>query len=287
MPNLNFSDLFEGTRKEKIDNIIKYVQQNIASVSIMLTAFISIGSIVIKIIHYLTEFGYVTYLGIPPSAISINSDNLIYEFFTSGIFALLLFLLNLIPFYIWKSDKKIIIKILLSFLLFISPVIPATIIVLIVSLNGFSNMWFVIFEVAILCLLLGLLVFSYGTLAGILSSFFESKAKKKDTATEKDKIRKQVFSTKFQIVIYMIIFLVVESLVCMLTGYFRAKNRTDFKIVENYNKKNYAIIYETKDTYFLSECSIECDKIKSIDFSTKLYVNKEDVDGIQKILTKI
>ena len=114
MSNLNFSDLFEGTRKEKIDNIIKYTQQNIASVSVMLTAFISIGSIVIKIIHYLTEFGYVSYFNISTSSININSDNLIYEFFTSGIFALLLFLLNLIPFYIWKSDKKIIIKILQS-----------------------------------------------------------------------------------------------------------------------------------------------------------------------------
>lgn len=119
--DLHLKDLFTGSVMEKVDKSIKYIQKNAGALSLISTAIIALGSVVIKLIYYLSDLGYTHYFGISKELIDVSKGNIIYSFFADGVIALFLIFLNFISYKAWKNKKGLkakIVQLLIIFLLF-------------------------------------------------------------------------------------------------------------------------------------------------------------------------
>ena len=62
---ISLTEIWVGDRKQKIDNIFRYIQENAACLSLLFTATIANGSAAIKFLYYLIDYGHALYFQIP------------------------------------------------------------------------------------------------------------------------------------------------------------------------------------------------------------------------------
>lgn len=285
---LSLFELKSGSIKEKIDKTIKYIQENAASISLVVTTVVAVGSMVIKIIYYLMDYGYSLYFRIPQSSIDVSKGNLFYGFLVNGIIALFCILMNLIPYFIWKGNKKVIVKLGWSFLLVLMfPNILLGIGMLIDLFNGITYSVIEIIHFLIVGLLLGFAFFFCGFYFEILKCWSRKKKNTLETKTKKESKTLTNSQKLFRFVIFMAILLLLESFVFILYGYSKACSKNEFKIIENPDNTTYTVLYETSENYIITKCTIKDKTISFVDLDTKQEINKTGIEYSVEKLTQV
>ena len=322
--DLHLKDLFTGSIMEKVDKTIKYIQKNAGAISLMSTAIIALGSVVIKFIYYLNDLGYTHYFGISKELIDVSKGNIIYSFFADGVIALFLILLNFISYKAWKNKKGLkakIAQLLVIFLLF-----PLILFPIVFWYYNSQNMECSFINILIFNFVLCFILFSISFcfifvkfitdvfiklvkfVKFITDIFNKSYVKKKNLRNKKPRRLnlKKVNINKFKVekedenqkllknlkekLLIIGIGIVVEVSIMTFCGYQRAEVLNKFKILEGTSENvNYAVIYETSDNFIITKCTID-DEAKTIKID-KLGVKKEiDRKGVEytvKRLTQI
>ena len=273
---------------DAIDNGIKYIKENIGFFTFAFTLMVTLGSLLLRILTFLVEYGYASYYHIPPQLIHQSNFSILYDILIKGIFASLLIALNMIPYLIWKSKYHLFIR--SFFLLLILLIVPVLCILAQFFYSHFDpsvkDLINIFKSGCILSILLWLIGYLY-----ILYAFILAKIEKKKTYRHSPKKKTlshnvTVKSSK-KILIVIIIVFALESFLCIFFGYLQAGNTNQFKILEGYSEQNYyAVIYETDDSYIITNCEInENEKtISFVNLDTKKEVAK---DGIECIIRKL
>lgn len=263
----------------KLNNIVKYIQNNVAAITFLSTSIVAVGSVVIKIFYYLLYVGYTFHFQIPREVIDVSGDNLFYNFIGDGIFALILILLNIIPYFLWTSKIKMISKILWTFFILLIPDIILSILFIfayLVDKVQFTIAY--IIESLIIGVLFSLSLLFVGFYNGIIDFYRKNSSLKKEKEKSKNKNEKPVsVSGKInRIIIGVAVVIAIQSLVIISSGYSKACFKNEFKIITE-NQATYAIIYETSDAYIITECKVESDEILFKDLSQQQEINRENV----------
>lgn len=289
---LSLIDLKLGTRKELLLNVVKYIKEYAGGISLITTAVIAIGSVLIKCFYYLFSYGYTIYFNVPTSMIDVSKKDLFYSFLIDGIIAVLIILVNLIPYYLWREKKPIVVKISCTLFFVMSPNIP---IVIGLVVDCFRDTKYSVSEIIVFLLVgltLGCMFFFNGIYYGIKkhNQIYSHKCKKKKNHKKHKKTKQKELSANQKIIrsiVYLTILLVVESVVIVSIGYFSASSKNDFMIVNNTKGISYAVVYETSDSYIVTECKIDNNTITFPDLKTKKEIRKGSVEySVQKLVQK-
>lgn len=286
---LSLINLKLGTRKEILLNVVKYIKEYAGGISLITTAVIAIGSVLIKCFYYLFSYGYTIYFNVPTSMIDVSKENLFYSFLIDGIIAVLIILVNLIPYYLWREKKPIFVKISCTLFFVMSPNIP---IVIGLVADFFRDTTYSVNEIIVFLLVgltLGCMFFFNGIYYGvkkhrqIYSRKYIKKKKHKKVKQKKLSENQKII----RIILYLMILLAVESVAIVSIGYFSASSKNEFMIINDTNDKSYAVVYETTDSYIVTECKIDNNTITFPDLKTKKEIRKGSVEySAQKLVQK-
>ncbi len=256
------------------NGFIKYAQKNAAALTFLTTSCIAVGNVVIRLIAYLFEYGKTLYFNVPNDAIDVSGNGIFYDFFVKGIVAVLFLLLNLLPYSLWKSEKKsVFLKIILSALIVLLPNILFVPELIIDAYNGIVYPLESILSFLKTGTLAGFVVFFAGLLNGISDCYWKFKDKNKKQVIHLSK--RQKIS---RIAVILSILIIVESFLLIFAGYSHAASKKEFKIVETNEDITYAVIYENSENYIITECEITNNQIKFPDINTKQQIKKIDVE---------
>lgn len=269
-------------RKENIyakilNKIIKYFQENAAGITLLSTSTIAVGSVLIRYVTYLIEYGKTLYFNIPRSLIDISGDTVLYDFFVKGIVAVGFMLINLIPYFLWIGRKKTSIKVLLSLAIVLS---PNLLLIIAFFLDVFKS---IEHSFANICLLLGtglvcgVVLFFNGFYYGISKYISEQKRNNKKSKKNKNfTFIEKVYRT---IIAFAVLF-VVESSLFIVFGALTVASQNEFKVVTLDDGICYAVIYENSEKYVITECEIENNNIFFENLDIKREINRTDVEYI-------
>lgn len=273
---------------EFLKKLIKYVQENVGAFTFLTASAVAVSSVVLRFILYLIEYGKTTYYNISSSLIDVSGDNMLYDLFVKGVFALLIILLNLILFLLWRGESKMRIKVGCSLPFVLLPDLILIIYLVIDNLNGINYSILEIGLVFLMGFLLGVVLFFWGIYNGIseyrsksnsnnqleneTENKIENEAEKK---TNKEENRLNIFKICF--IIFSLI-LVIVSLLFIYFGYCIANSQNQFKIINRDDDTYYAVIYENSDKYVITPCKIEYD---SFDFTNTGIQQEIDRDGVE------
>lgn len=264
--------------------LIRCVQRNASALTFLTASVVAVGSVVIRCIMYLFEYGKTVYYNISSSLIDVSGENILYDFFVKGLFVLIFILLNFIPYLIWKSKLKTGVKVVYSFLIVL---FPAIIYFLIDVIRGVN---FSIGDICILFLcglLLGVALFSLGMYYGISEYCSKQRQEKKcgnkqknkdenEPQKEENKLSRSKIITK--IIMFIVIFFTIESILFIFVGVTKSASQNHFKIINNDDNTYYAVIYENPSKYVITECEIEGNYIS---FSHRDTHQEIDRDGVK------
>ena len=254
---------------EKIGNKIEFVHKNAGGITLITTSTIAIGSVFIRCFSYLIEFGKAMYYGVPSSLIDVSGDNILYDFFVKGIFALFLILLNLIPYFLWKSKRRIWSKLGWSVAILLSPNVFVVWGLIADATRGIKYSARNVIELLGAGVVIGVVLFFIGLFNGVWEYIRELRKNKKDKHSKTKKVT--------SVVILLAILIVVESLLLIFCGGVTAAAQNQFKIITD-NDRTYAVIYENSEKYLITECTIENGTISFTDINTKQELGKDDVE---------
>ncbi len=217
---LNLIDLKLGVKKELLLRVIKYIKDYAGALSLISTGVIAIGSVLIKCFYYLYNYGYTMYFKVPISMIDVSKENLFYSFLIDGIITVLVILVNLIPYYLWREKKTIVVKILFTLFLVMLPNIPIAIGLVV---DCFRDTKYPASEIIVFLLVgltLGCMFFFNGIYYGIkkhnqiYSHKYKKKKKHKKTKQKELSVNQKIIRS----IVYLTILLVVESVVIVSTA---------------------------------------------------------------------
>lgn len=279
---------------EVIDNIkglLKTTKPYAGIISILFTITITVGSAVIKFIYYIYECGYVSSWNISYDTIDLSNDNLLYNLFVYGVFAGFLILLNFIPYLIWCSEKSKLNKTIKSILLIISPnflFIPIFLYDTITRHIYYSATYWI--GIIFAGCLFGASIYFLGLYFGI-SKFNENQKILKNSADENLKSNNKSKQLKLKgLIITIVVCIIVESLVFFIVGCCEGYSEKEYKII-NTDDNSYAVIYETKDKYIITECKLDKDVdndiIKFVNIDVKREISKENIEYTQMNFDKV
>ena len=240
---------------------IRFINKNVAAFTWISTVLIAIFTAVLKFSQYAFEAGKINCLKIDPSAIEINS-NTIYELLLSIVLGAVLLLVTLIPFLIHKTGWKTILKVFAQigvFVIFGLFISLACNVNELIDLGKKSN--HVILFIAIL--LTYLLFFAPSFIFGV--SF--RKKRKKHAPKE------QSFKSAL---VFLVIWIVGTFGYTYLMGTFSAINQTEYRVTQD----GYAVVYENKDLYYLSEYKIKDGQIICDHTKQKVMKKQDNIDFI-------
>ncbi|MCH5192025.1 MAG: hypothetical protein J1F23_07655 [Oscillospiraceae bacterium] len=244
-----------------IKNGIRFINKNIAAFTWISTVLVAIFTAVLKFSQYAFEAGKVHCLKIDPSAIEINS-NTIYGILLSIVLGALLLLVTLIPYLIHKSSWKKIFKIFSQIGIF---GIFGLVIGFAYNLAEFLDMSnissFIILFIALS--LAYLLFFAPSFIFGIT---FRKKRKKH---VSKEQSLKSA-------IVFLLLWVVFTFGYTYVMGVFSVVNQSEYHVTSD----GYAVVYENKDLYYLSEYkvidgNIICDHTKQ-----KVIKKQDSIDFI-------
>ena len=286
--NLHLNDLFTGSVMEKVDKTIKYIQKNAGAISLIFTVAITLGSVLIKFMYYLSDLGYSYYFGTSKESIDVSSENIIYSFFADGVMALFAVMLNFISYAISKSGMKRLKKVVYLLLLIIE---TATVLILIDFLRGIR---YDIYDI-ILVIIASTVFFSLGIFFfWIFKKDTEKDKKKLNKKTKEEKINKRTNVSLFKkitiFVAFVVVCIVAESFLIMFMGLTNATGLSEFKLLESLSDDTvYAVVYETSDSFIITECEINDEKqtIYFSDLATKKEIDKTGVEYSVRKLTQV
>lgn len=226
-------------------------EKNLGAITWISTAFTAISVALLKFFSFVYESGKLAYWKVSPAVIDMATDNIVYDIIVTVVFAIVIFLLFLIPYFIAKSKMKKWVKVLL----FVGIAV------------GFSVILFLgsnALEIIQKYFWMGLGVFVVADILFLAMLFLPSVAFHIMTKPPKNPAKPM---TKKEAAIILVV-LVVVNIVCFYgSAYYAAATETEYRITTD----GYAIIYETDDVYYLAKFDAE---------------NKNILKGNQKIIEK-
>ena len=219
--------IFDFLKKEK----------NLGAVTWISTAFTAISVALMKFFKFVSESGKLAYWKISPNVINMTADNMLYDIIVTAVFAVVIFALFLIPYFIAKSKIKKYVKALLF--IGISAILS---LIFLFGSNAIGIMkisFWSGFCVFVLADLLFLVMFSLPSIV----FHFATKPQKSQTKP----------MTKKGVVIMLIVLIIVNILYFYFSAFDVAKRATVYRITSD----GYAIIYETEDQYYLAKYDAE------------------------------
>lgn len=258
----------DNSEKQDIEsdiNIIKrgirFINQNAAAFTWISTVLVAIFTAVLKFSQYAYEAGKVSRLKIDPSAIEINS-NTIYGLLLSLVLGALFLLVTLIPYLIHISAWKKIFKILSQIGVF---GIFGTVMGIVCNFAGLLDMSNIISYVIIFIVvsLTYLLFFAPSFIFGIA---FRKKRKKHVP-------KEQSFKSA---IVFLLLWVGFTFSYTYAMGAFSVVNQTEYHITQD----GYAVVYENKDLYYLSEYKVIDGKIICDHTKQKVIKKQDNIDFI-------
>lgn len=240
---------------------IRFINKNVAAFTWISTVSVAIFTAVLKFSQYAFEAGKVKCLKIDPSAIEINSNTL-YGLLLSIVLGTLLLLVTLIPFLIHKTGWKTITKILAQigvFGIFGVIISIACNITELMDLSKKSN--YVVLFIAVL--LTYLLFFAPSFIFGI------SFRKKRKKHVPKEQNIKAAF-------VFLLLWVIIAFGYTYAMGAFSVINQTEYRVTQD----GYAVVYENKDSYYLSEYKITNGQIICDHTKQKVIKKQDSIDFI-------
>lgn len=275
--NMKASEMHRINIYEIFKIVVKHVQKYSAAFTFLISF---IGVIVSKIISfslYLIEYGKTYYYGISKSLIDVSKENIFYDVLVKCAFALLIILLNIFLFFIWKGNDKTIKKIGYSLLLIL---IPDLIIVSIISFEVFHGAKHSISEI-ILCFIIyffiGVVLFWEGIYIGI-SEYRMLKQKNETKASKSPKNQETSFKYIKISVVLFVMTVIVPIINFVYLGYNTARTQNEFKIIYSEGKPDYAVIYENPNKYVITQCKIEEEYICFTNLNIKQEIERNGVE---------
>lgn len=263
--------------------VIEFIHKNAGGITLISTSTIALGSVLIRYFSYLIECGKTMYYNIPRSLIDVSGDNILYDFFVKGIVALFLILLNLIPYFLWKGEKRIWSKLGWSTLILFSPNVLVALELVVDAFHGIKYSIGYIVGFILSGVFIGIMFFFAGFFNGICEHVYKLRQNKKKQNKE-DGVSNSKKITR--IAVLFIIFIVVESSLLIFSGSLSAASQNQFKIIID-GDLTYAVIYENYEKYVITECKIEDKQISFTDIDTKREIKKDDVEyTIQRLTQK-
>ena len=212
-------------------------EKNLGAVTWISTAFTAVSVALMKFFKFVSESGKLAYWKISPSVIDMTTDNVLYDIIVTAFFAVVLFVLFLIPFFIAKTKVKKHIKVFL----FIGIVAILSGIFLFGSnaIEIIKNSFWTGLCAFVIADLLFLVIFSLPSIV----FYFATKPPKSETKP----------MTKKGVVLMLIVLIIVNILYFYFAAYDTARTATVYRITSD----GYAIIYETGDQYYLAKYDAE------------------------------
>lgn len=276
------TELWVGDRKQKIDNIFRYIQENAACLSLLFTATIAIGSAAIKFLYYLIDYGQALYFQIPKTMIDVSRDNLFYGFLVDGVIALSLILLNLIPYFLWCSQKKTSSKVWWSIFILMIPDIFLLIGLIVDLFNGIRYSAIYLITAFVTGIVFSSLFFFLGFYYGIKKHRSKRKELSQKDESKKDNKKLTLSQKIMSVCLGLVLLFVLESGVCIFAGYSNANSKNNFKIITSVRDEKaitYAVLYETSSTYVTTECKLNDGTISFVDLDVKYEIERDGVES--------
>ena len=212
-------------------------EKNLGAVTWISAALTAISVAVMKFFKFVSESGKLAYWKISPNVINMTADNMLYDIIVTAVFAVVIFALFLIPYFIAKSKIKKYVKALL----FIGFIAVLSVIFLFGS-NAIGIMktsfW------------MGLYAFVIADLLFLVMFFLPSVVFHFATKPQKSQTKPM---TKKVVVIMLIVLIIANILYFYFAAYDTARTATVYRITSD----GYAIIYETDDQYYLAKYDAE------------------------------
>lgn len=258
---------------KNINKGIEYVQKNVAGLTLIATAAITVGSVLLKYIYYLIELGYTKYFHLSSSLIDIADDNILYSIVANGVISLFYALICFLPYWIYKSKTKTWKKVLYVVFITLIPffLLLASFVELAVQGVLYDSLQYII--AMIVGIILGLMLFS----PGYLLIIDEKTNSKKAMQNKEEIIKKTLFEKLKRIVIEFLLLVIIESVIIYGFGYYKAYSQNEFKIIKTSDGEFYTVLYETNESYIISNCEITEKKIHIVN-SVQKEISKENVE---------
>ena len=244
-----------------IKHVIRFINKNIAAFTWISAALVAIFTAVLKFSQYAFEAGKVNCLKIDPSAIEINS-NTIYGLLLSIVLGTLFLLVTLIPYLIHKSAWKKILKVFSQIGVF---GIFGTVIGFVYNFAGLLDMGN-ISSYIILFISVSLTYFMFFAPSFIFGIAFRKNRKKHVPKEQSLKVA----------ITFLLLWVVFTFGYTYAMGAFSAINQTEYHVTQD----GYAVVYETKDSYYLSEYKIIDGKIICDNTKQKIIKKQDSIDFI-------
>lgn len=201
---------------EKGSKIVKYIQEHAAGLTLLVTASITIGSVLLKYIYYLIELGYTKYFNISSTYIDIADDNILYGIIANGAMSLFWLLISSLPYLIWQGKDRTWLKVIKIVIIILIPEILLIVSLIILATQGVvysvGQYIFTLFA----GIILGAIVFSFGFFL-IIDKKINNKEKNKDKSA-----KKPLFNRVKRTIIAFLVFVILESVVIYGGGYLKA-----------------------------------------------------------------
>lgn len=264
---------------EEIEKRIEFIHKHAGGITLISTSAIAIGSVLIRYFSYLIECGKTMYYNIPRALIDVSGDNILYDFFVNGVFALFLILLNLIPYFLWKSEKRIWSKLGWSFAILFSPNILVALGLVVDIIRGIKYSIGNIIALISTGVFIGVILFFAGFFNGICEYIHKLRRNKKN--------KKILSNTKkiMYVAISFAVLIIVESTLLIFCGGMSSSAQNQFKIIED-DESTYAVIYENSEKFVITECTIDKGTISFVDIDTKKEIEKDGVEYTIRNLTQ-
>lgn len=212
-------------------------EKNLGAVTWISTAFTAASVALMKFFKFVSESGKLAYWRISPSAIDMATDNVLYDIIVTAVFAVVIFALFLIPYFIAKAKIKTYIKVLLF--------VGIIAVLSVIFLFGSNAIWIIktSFWTGLCAFVIADLLFLVMFSLPSIVFHFTTKPPKNETKP----------MTKKGIVLMLIVLIIVNILYFYFAAYNTARTATVYRITSD----GYAIIYETEDQYYLAKYDAE------------------------------
>lgn len=248
----------KGLISSLLNKYFNGVKEYAGILTLIITTCATILSALIRFGIYIFRYGQVSYWGLPTQTINIESKNAFYNFAIYFIVSLFIIAVNS---FFYKQFSKLNER--WHVLIF------ALCILLYFFTSRMAYKHEVLFGIAII-----IVIFIFPAFISwewkLIFNIIDKKRKKK----------KKSFSLNEQIWQCAIVFSVIAILELFLllgSGYLSEAAISDFRVIEQSDSYS-AIIYETNDSYYISPCEMDDDKIIYIDKNSKTLITKENVN---------
>ena len=217
--------------------------------------------------------GYAWYFDIPRNQIDVSNENIVYSVLTYGVVALVYAAINYFFFRLWICKRHLIVKIIVTLGLIIGiPFLWVCGLVIRYAPGNFIksfimciDLWVLLIAFAVLCVVLGL---ALGVAFYVYDNSIE-KRKKTQGSNSRNKSNKGNSKNASILAFAIVIAIILFSFLYFGLGYYSAKIKHDFIIVEQTDGNEtsmYAVIYETDQYTIITPCLVN-EANKSIIFT--------------------